>query len=101
MSISAGTANGSVSSSSARSYIRDDGIYWQSSPSPRALAVSRIEAALRARRAAYAAYGRALSHVDYTTPQAERDACYAVLRAAIQAADIDLAVALDDLEELL
>jgi hypothetical protein len=57
--------------------------------------------ALIARRDAYAAYGRALMHVDYTEASDVRDARLAAARAAIVAASGDVAVALDALEAVL
>lgn len=53
---------------------------------------------LRDRRAARAAYGRALLAVDYATPQDVRDAAIAALRDAIRAAERRLAEALEALE---
>lgn len=64
-------------------------------------AVAQIEDALRARRAAYAAYGRALLEADYATPQEVREARYAQLRANVAAGEAALDEALIALEELL
>lgn len=66
-------------------------------PQARAL----VDTCLRARRAARAAYGANALRIDYTTPQAEREATYRRLYAAVQAAEATLAEALDALEALL
>ena len=80
--------------------INADGLIIRGS-SRRETAVAAVEAALRTRRNAHAAYGAALVRPDYATPQAERDAHYAELRAAIATAEATLVDALQTLEGLL
>lgn len=68
---------------------------------PRDRAVARVEDALRARRAACAAYGREIHTADYTTPKEQREARLELLRQAIKDAEGLLAEALVALEEQL
>lgn len=86
----------------SRIHLTTDGMTLTSTGAlPRESAVRSLEAALRRRRDAYAAYGKALTTPTPSVSFAERDGELSALREAIRVAQVAVERATDALEALL